>query len=142
MAILAIDYGAKKIGLAKSDESETLALPLTIIYNKGKQSLLEELQEVCDQHNIGKIIVGVPLSFSKKENNGEIRQQDLDNKQMQEVLAFIGWLKDNMHLPIETEDERLSTKMANVLGRGMKNKDDDDVAAMLILQNYLDRKKL
>jgi putative holliday junction resolvase len=143
MAILAIDYGAKKIGLAKSDESESLALPLTIIHPRSRQDLLEELQEVCNQHHIGKIVVGVPLSFSRQEPTDEFRQKDLENKQLQEVLKFIEWLRENIHLPIETEDERLSTKMANILHRGVKkNGGDDDVAAMLILQSYLDRKKL
>lgn len=142
MSILAIDYGAKKIGLAKSNEGQTLALPLDIIANESKKQLLIKLQAVCQEHEIIKIVVGVPVSLS----NGQvdfIREVDLQNKQMQDVLAFIDWLKSNIALPVEMEDERLSTKMANTLNKGlMKNGSDDDVAAMLILQNYLDKKNI
>jgi len=141
--ILGIDYGAKKIGLAKSDENESMALPFDIIPNKSKQEVKQKLLEVCEQNDISKIVVGVPVSFSKGKSQELIRDVDLENEQMKEVLSFIDWLKGVVELPIEMEDERLTTKMANNMNKGMiKNGSDDDVAAMLILQNYLDRQKL
>ena len=143
MSILAIDYGAKKIGLAKSDQGHTMALPLQVIRSKDKDDLLSQLSQVCQEHEIAQIIVGVPVSLSggpRQENL--LRQVDLANKHMQEVLDFVEWLKSNLHLPVAVEDERLSTKMANTLMKGeAKGQDDDAVAAMLILQNYLDRLK-
>ena len=137
MSILGIDYGAKKIGLAKSDEKNRFALPFDIIKIDDRDEILARLKDICEKENIEKIVVGVPISLQAEKRD----RLDLKNKQMQEVLPFIDWLKLNLPLPIEIEDERLSTKMANSLGKGLvkKGSDDDAVAAMVILQSYLDR---
>lgn len=141
MTILAIDYGAKKIGLAKSDTEQSMALPLDIIPHTSKQEVLEKINNICQENSIEKIVVGVPVSLSNGKKDF-IREIGLENKQMKEVLGFIDWLKQNIHLPIEMEDERLSTKLASNMMKGeMKGEDDDAVAAMLILQSYLDRSK-
>lgn len=142
MTILAIDYGAKKIGLAKSDAEQSMALPLDIIPHTSKKEVLDRLQSICKEDSIEKIVVGVPVSLSNGKKDF-IREIDLENQQMKEVLEFINWLSDNIDLPVEMEDERLSTKMAGSLMKGeMKGQDDDAVAAMLILQTYLDKQKL
>lgn len=143
MAILGIDFGAKKIGLAKADDEQKFALPLEILYNNGKAKVLAHLKNICLQHNIKKIVIGVPVSLHQGGKKAFWRQKDLQNKQMKEVLSFINWLKDNIDLPIEIEDERLTTKMANSLRKGLVKKGHDDaVAAMLILQSYLDKENL
>jgi len=142
MAILGIDYGAKKIGLAKSDEDNKLALPLDILFVNSQEEILEGLREIISGHNIEKIVVGVPVSLQNGVKRTFWRQKDLQNKQMKEVLGFINWLKNNIELPVEIEDERLSTKMANGLRKDLVKKGPDDaVAAMLILQGYLDKTK-
>ena len=138
MAILGIDYGAKKIGLAISGQNDSMALPLEILSNTGKDDVLKKLQSICQDQEIEKIIIGVPLSL--KADSSE--QKDLPNQQLKEVLSFIEWLKDNLDVPIEVEDERLSTKMATGLLKGTEKKGKDDaVAAMLILQTHLDKSK-
>jgi|SRR3989339_1536286 len=140
MSLLGIDYGSKKIGLAKADGN--LALPFSILENQGQQSNLVHLKEICQQQNITAIVVGVPLSLGNRHKEFEIRPKDFANQQMQTVLAFVDWLKNNFDLPIILEDERLSTKMAQQLQKDLTKKNGDDaVAAMLILQNYLDRQK-
>jgi len=140
MSILGIDYGAKKIGLAISDGQDKLALPLEILINTDSKSVLKRIEEVCQNYKIKKIIIGVPVSFSGQKKETLFREVDLQNQQMKEVLAFVDWLKKNTDLPIEVEDERLSTKMANGLRKDLVKKGPDDaVAAMLILQTYLDR---
>lgn len=141
MSTLGIDYGASKIGLAKSDEQNKMALPFEVLKNESKGQVLGRIKQICEEYDVTDIVIGVPISFSKG-GNGEIRDVDKANKQMQEVLGFVDWLKSEMPLPVHTEDERLSTKMANSMNRGMiKNGSDDDVAAMLILQTYLDKLK-
>lgn len=141
MSILAIDYGDKKVGLAKSDENNKIAVPLTILKNTGLSFLLTELKKVCAAENIDTVVVGVPLSLSSKGKEQFLREVDLNNQQMKKVLSFIDFLKLNINIPVVMEDERLSTKMANGLGRGIrKGGHDDAVAAMLILQSYLDKK--
>ena len=140
MSILAIDYGAKKIGLAKSDEQNKMALPLEIIFNTGPGDVLRRLNQVCEANGIELIVVGVPVSFQNGGKKTFWRQVDLQNQQMKEVIRFINWLKDNVKVPVEIEDERLSTKMAGALRRGFFKKGaDDHIAAQLILQTYLDK---
>ena len=140
LAILGIDYGAKKIGLAISDEQNKMALPLKVLFGQTKEEIKKQLQEIGQTHQVEKIVVGVPVSFQNGKANTFWRQKVLQNAQMKEVLEFIQWLKDNFDLPIEIEDERLSTKLANGLRQDLVKKGPDDaVAAMLILQVYLDR---
>lgn len=141
MAILGIDYGAKKIGLARSDEQLKMALPLEILSNTGQADVLFRLKEVCQQHNISEIVIGVPISFANGKTETFWHQKDLQNQQMKEVLDFVNWVKESIGLPVEIEDERLSTKMANGMMKDLVKKGPDDaVAAMLILQTYLDKK--
>ncbi len=140
MAVLGIDYGAKKIGLAISDEQNKIALPFDILINLSKSEILEKIKEICQKHSISQIIVGVPISFSRQKKEALFREVDMQNKQVKEILSFIDWIKKNIDLPLEIEDERLSTKMANGLRKGLVKKGHDDaVAAMLILQSYLDK---
>ncbi len=133
MSILSIDYGDKKVGLAKSVEGT--AVPLLILENKSRADLLKKIKQVCAENDIEKIIVGLPLSMS----GISMCDKDLKNSHLQKVLAFIAELKKSTTISVETEDERLSTKQAASLVQGAKNKSDDDIAAMLILQNYLDK---
>ena len=140
MVILGIDYGAKKIGLAKADSQAKLAVPLVTLENKNPADLLQKLQAWCQNERIEKIVVGVPISLQPARRESFLRDKDLQNKQMQEVLVFVDWLKENFSLPIEVEDERLTTKLANDLQKDLVKKNGDDaIAAMLILQTYLDR---
>ena len=134
--VLGIDYGDKKIGLAKGDTNLKIALPLKILENKNQKFVLEELKKIIIEEDIKEIVVGVPLSLG----GGNLRPVDFKNEQMKKVLVFISWLKANFKIPVLTEDERFSTKMANNLHKGLaKKKSEDAVAAMLILQGYLDR---
>ena len=139
MAVLGIDYGAKKIGLAKSDELGHLALPLTVLIGKSKAEVLKFINESIKEHSISTIVVGVPISLSSGADT-LLRPVDYANKQMQEVLGFIDWLKKNVSVPVAMEDERLSTKLARGLRKDLvKQGPDDAVAAMLVLQSYLDK---
>lgn len=131
--ILSIDYGDKKVGLAKSVNNT--AVPLVILENAGRKKLLKQIAEVCRREGVEKIIVGLPLSMS----GTSMCDKDLNNSHLQKVLSFIADLKKSTTLLVKTEDERLSTRQAAGLLKGTKNKADDDVAAMVILQSYLDK---
>ncbi len=140
MSILGIDYGAKKIGLAKSDDQNKFALPLEIIKSDDRRVIITRLKEIIDSGSIDKIVVGVPIALAAKKPEELFRLKDLQNKQMQEVLAFVEWLRSKIDLPLDVEDERLSSRQALGLIKGSGTKGDDDaVAAMLILQSYLDK---
>lgn len=127
MKYLAIDHGEKKIGLAIGDSETKIASPYKILGND--VYFLAKIREICQMENIDKIVVGVPISL-----------KSTSSKQTKNVLNFIEKLKKNIDLEIIEQDERYSSSYAKNLLKEMKVKHmDDDVAAMLILQSYLDK---
>ena len=125
MKYLGIDYGSKKVGLAIADLETKIATPFKIIKNK---DILAKISEICKDDNIDKIIVGVPISLK-----GTMSKQSI------EVIKFINKLKDKVDIEVIEQDEKLSSLYANKLLKETKAKGlDDDVAAMIILQSYLD----
>ena len=130
MSILSIDYGSKQIGLALSEPQHKIALPYGQIENKSEKFVLEEIKKICQQEKISKIVVGLPISLSGQKE-----------KSAKKVLEFIEKLEIALKISVTTEDERLTSKMAQRLLTEFKNKKaDHSVAAMLILQGYLDKK--
>lgn len=126
---LGIDYGEKRIGLATGDLETKIASPFMILENNGDNFVLANIKDICEKEKVEKIIVGMPLTMDSKEG-----------EQAKEVLSFIDYLKSNLEIPIEVEDERMTSKMVNNLGgveRGRKER--DAVSAMFILQSYLDK---
>jgi putative Holliday junction resolvase len=125
MKILGIDYGEKRIGLAVSDETQTLARELDILSPK---EFWEQLNQLISNQQISKIVVGWPLNMS-----GEMTEKT------REVERFKVKVGTETGLPVEVIDERLSSVMAeNISG---SKKDLDSLAAQILLQNYLDRNK-
>lgn len=125
MKILGIDYGSKRVGLAISDESQTLARELTILNPK---EFWQQISELVRDEGVERIIVGLPLNMS-----GEATQSTRN------VQDFFDELQQRLTIPIEFMDERLSSVMAENLPGGRKNV--DSLAAQIILQNYLDKTK-
>ncbi|KKQ56941.1 MAG: hypothetical protein US74_C0009G0026 [Parcubacteria group bacterium GW2011_GWA2_38_13] len=125
MTILGLDYGEKKIGVAKSAGS--LAVTFCIIQND--KVLFQKIKEICEQQNIEKIVVGVPYPHS-----GNASDQQKKSEQ------FVKDLKQELSIDVVAEDERMSSQMAQKLGVGLKRGEEDDaIAAMLVLQSYLDK---
>ncbi|MBU1036611.1 Holliday junction resolvase RuvX [Patescibacteria group bacterium] len=117
--ILGIDYGEAKIGLALAEAGTKVAVPWKVFSQK---DLLKKIKEIVEAEDIGKIVVGLPLSLKGSET-----------KQTQKVRDFIQRLRDSVKIEIITEDERLTTVQAQKQGG------DDSLAASYILQTYLDR---
>ena len=125
---LGIDYGASKIGLALADLQTKIATPYKILI-KAKDPIAK-IKEICRQENIEKIIVGLPAGL-----------KGVDSKQYKDVVNFINRLKQELSLEIIEQDEKMTSIYAQKLLRETKTKKfDDAVAAMLILQSYLDEK--
>ncbi|MFH1383118.1 MAG: Holliday junction resolvase RuvX [Chloroflexota bacterium] len=130
---LGLDIGDKRIGVALSDPLGILASPLTIIERQDEQQDIEAIIEIISQHQVTKIIAGLPRSM-----NGNI------GAQAEKVQSFVEKLRSAIEIEIEFRDERLTTVSAQRLIRdaGTKKKGekvrDDAVAAALILQGYLD----
>lgn len=125
MKVLGIDYGSKRVGIAISDESLTLARELTILSPK---EFWEQIESLVKREEISRIIIGLPLNMSGGQTESTRRAQEFADK-----------LEDQLHIPIEYMDERLSSVMAGNLPGGKKNV--DSLAAQIILQNYLDKTK-
>jgi len=136
MRILGIDYGKKRLGLALSDEEETLASPLSVYQRRDLDRDLAFIAHLVDEKNVGRVVVGLPRNMDG--TLGEMAQ---------EVLAFVETLKKKTDLPIDTFDERLSTAEAERvliqadLSRKRRKTLRDSLAAVLILQGYLENLK-
>lgn len=127
--LLGIDYGASKIGLALADLETKIATPFKILIKE--KNPIFKIKEICEQENISKIIVGLPVGL-----------KGVDSKQYKNVVNFIDKLRQEIKLEIVEQDEKLTSIYAQKLMRETKAKKlDDDVAAMIILQSYLDENK-
>ena len=125
MKVLAIDYGTKRIGLAVSDETETLARELAILPPK---EFWGSIKDIIERENVERIVIGLPLNMSGQQTD-----------KSREVQEFSDQLQKVVPLPVEFMDERLSSVMAGNLPGGRENV--DSLAAQIILQNYLDKMK-
>ena len=133
--ILALDIGSARIGIAISDSLGMLAHPLKTVLWKSKELLKNEIEQILQSENISLILIGLPLTLKGKYSQQTIK-----------VLDLIEYLKDVLTVNIETIDERLTTKMAermlhDVGKKASKNRQIiDQIAAVNILQTYLDKK--
>lgn len=125
MKLLGIDFGTKRIGLAISDETLTLARELQII---SPDKIFLELEKIIAEEEVTGIVLGHPLNMSGQAS-----------KKTEEVLEFKLQLEAKLGLPVYLADERLSSVMAENLPGG--HRDVDSLAAQIILQNYLDKTK-
>lgn len=126
MRYLGIDYGAKRVGIAVSDESLSLAFPLEVIENT--ENLIPELKEICEKNQVTKIIVGDSKDFDQKEN--EI---------MKAILPFVEKLKVELALPVAMHPEFLTSMEAERI-QGHNDMHDASAAA-LILNSFLESNK-
>ncbi len=128
MRILGVDYGSKRIGLAISDETATIAQ--SVGYVTGG---VADVVRVATERGAGKIVVGVPVKLDNTHS-----------PQTERTLAFIKQLSEGTTLPVARWDERLTTAQAErVLIEGNVQRKDrreqiDKLAAQLMLQSYLD----
>ena len=133
---LGIDHGAKRVGLAISDPTLTIAQPLKTISFSSSKMLLDEIQKVVRDFEVVRVIVGLPLTL-----------KGTDSKKTKEVRLFANHLAIFLDLPVELFDERLTTLQAQQtlrqLGKKPSKKREmvDQLAAQKILQTYLDRQK-
>jgi len=133
MRILALDHGTKRIGVAVSDETKTIAQPLEYIPAEPFADFLERLKKILAEKEIDLIILGMPRNMDGSYGPAA-----------QKVEAFAAALKNAITVPIKLLDERLTSKMANrILIQGNVRRDKrkekvDKMAAAILLQSYLD----
>jgi len=133
MIYMGIDYGVRRIGIAISDPSSTMALPLATIEVRTDQSHIELIRKLADDYQVERVVVGLPYNM-----DGTL--SEAGNKVMEWARSLQGSLKR----PVILWDERLTTFEAHgVLDtlkiKGVKRRAKvDQVAASLILKDYLD----
>ena len=135
MKVIGIDFGLSKVGLAISDPSGIIALPLKVIRYKNKEDLLSELKDISKEKNVNKFVIGYPISMNYKEN------------EMTKIIDSFKQDMENLNFEVILEDERLSSEYAKKIMieqdiKVSRNKEMVDLtAASIILQTYLDRNK-
>ncbi|GIS42600.1 MAG: hypothetical protein Ct9H90mP15_06400 [Candidatus Neomarinimicrobiota bacterium] len=88
------------MGLAISDPSGIIALPLKVIRYKNKEDLLSELKDISKEKNVNKFVIGYPISMNYKEN------------EMTKIIDIFKQDMENMNFEVILEDERLSSEYA------------------------------
>lgn len=133
MRIMALDVGDKRIGVAISDPEGLIAQSLTVLERKGKAHDLEALRNLAREHQVERILIGLPRRL-----DGTL------GPQAEKAQALGEEIGDQLRLPVVYWDERLTTAQAEriLIEAGVKRearkKRIDAVAATLLLQNYLD----
>lgn len=131
--ILAVDYGRKRIGLALCDELGLTARPLAIVERTNRKNTLRLLREISRKHKVGLIVVGYPLHLTGEA--GEMAE---------EASRFAVRLNKELGVRVELLDERLTSWQARETisatgSRARRSEPFDDVAAAVLLQEYLGR---
>lgn len=136
MRILAVDYGHKNIGLALSDETATLARALLVLRHVSRIVDAAQVAEMAATHAAGQIVVGVSYY-----EDGAL------NTAGHSAARFAEALRQQTALPVLLWDESLTTQDARAarltvgVGRKKRGGHLDDVAAAVLLQNYLDHQE-
>lgn len=133
MALMSLDLGEKRIGVALS-ESGIIATPHTVIQRASKKKDFAKIQQLVDHYQIEQIVVGLPYSLSAEDQIGP---------QAQWVMRYAEALAMAVTAPVVFFDERYSTVQAqNYLAlAGQKKVPLDAAAAAVILQNYLEAQR-
>ena len=133
MRILALDHGSKRIGVAVSDETKTIAQPLEFISAESFADFLERLKKLLIEKEIDLILVGLPRNMDGSYGPAALK-----------VQAFVAALQSAVTVPIKTWDERLTSTQANRIliqgnvRRAKRKEKVDKMAAAILLQSYLD----
>ena len=136
MRVLAVDLGSKRVGLARSDETATIAEPHGVISATPAETLPARLAAAAREIEAGEIVVGLPRRL-----DGSSGPEAAAARQVAEALRAASGLR------VELLDERLSTAQAEralIAGdasRSRRRQVVDSVAAALILQTYLERRR-
>jgi putative Holliday junction resolvase len=120
--VLALDFGRARTGVAVSDPSGTIARPLEIVERAGSEAGLARLAELIREEEAERVVVGLPLTL--RGEHGE---------QARETEAFVEQLRAVVSVPVESYDERFTTRLAQTAPGP-----DDARAAAHLLSSYLE----
>ncbi|OLC26414.1 MAG: hypothetical protein AUG06_04680 [Actinobacteria bacterium 13_1_20CM_2_65_11] len=136
MRILAVDPGSKRVGVALSDPTETIAQALATVPAEPEDTLPRRLAEIAISHDAQRIIVGLPL-----------RLDGTHGPEAATARRLADAIRRESHLPVELVDERLTTAaaqralIAGGVKRDQRRRGVDRVAATMLLQGHLDNRR-
>jgi len=121
--VIALDYGAARTGVAVSDATGTIAVPIGVVERAATPAGLSKLDEIVREQGAERVVVGLPLTL-----RGE------HGRQAKETEEFVRALREALDVPVETYDERFTTVLA---ARGAGDAPEDARAAAHLLEGYL-----
>jgi putative holliday junction resolvase len=121
--VLALDYGLARTGVAVSDPTGTVARPLGVVERAATDDGLARLADIARREDVERVVVGLPLTL-RGERGG----------QAQETERFVHALRAVCDVPVDTFDERFTTKLAGTNGEAP----EDARAAAHLLTTYLE----
>ncbi|HOC21297.1 MAG TPA: Holliday junction resolvase RuvX [Anaerolineae bacterium] len=131
MRTLALDLGDRRIGVALSDATRTLARPLEVFQRRSRAADFAHVAALVQQHEVGAVVIGLPFNMNGTEGQRAAWTRDYG--------AALGQAVER---PVTFWDERLTTVEAEELlqaqGRQSEKRSVDAIAAAIILQGYLD----
>lgn len=122
MRVLALDYGAARIGCALCDPTGTLVRPIEVISPPDAAAVAAMVAE----HEAEQVVVGLPVSLDGTEGEQAARTRE-----------FCQELETTLEVPVDTYDERLTTRMAQASRRAGARGAEDSIAAAHLLEAYL-----
>jgi putative Holliday junction resolvase len=123
MRVLALDYGRARCGCAVSDPTGVLASPIEAVRGPSTRRGLARLRTLVRELGAERVVVGLPLSLSGR-----------DSSQTAETREFAARLEQELPVPVELYDERLTTRLAARTGG---RADEDSRAAAHLLESWL-----
>lgn len=126
--MLALDYGSARTGVAVSDSTGTVARPLDVVAQAASGSGIARVLELARGEDVERIVVGLPVTLRGERG-----------AQAEETERFVEALRAATDLPVETLDERFTTKLANATPSAAA---EDAVAAAHLLTTYLQWKSV
>ncbi|MFH1867820.1 MAG: Holliday junction resolvase RuvX [Candidatus Omnitrophota bacterium] len=131
MRILGLDIGEKRIGVAISDETQTIAQGLKTL--SAEKAVFSKIEDIISEYDVKEVVVGLPIKM-----NGTM------GLAAEKVLGFSDKLKKRLKIAVYTFDERLTTRQGEVLmlqadiSRKKRKMKIDKIAAQIMLQTYMD----
>jgi len=130
---IGIDFGMSKVGLAISDPSKIISMPLKVLRYKNPKNLIKDLLVIATENNVDTFVIGYPLNMNNEKN---------------EMTSLVDNFKDeliDLGFKVFLQDERLSSESAKKIMHeqniktGNNKEKIDLIASTIILQSFLDK---
>ena len=142
MRILGIDLGGRRTGVAVTDPTGTLAGGVEVVESTGLSDCARQIMALLEKYGVSEVVLGYPVNM-----NGTLGESARRVEKFRDILEGLIEEKGG-NIAVVLFDERLSSSLAHVYmnqtgikGKERKNK-VDMLSAQIILQNYMDRKKI